>query len=118
MKNAQDYLKKHGIIPFISFKDGSGHKVELVECSEDIITEKSGEEKEGMKFIVLEDKETKSFFTSSIDLISKLAGLNKGTIVSIQMKKRKDGKTGEFRSYYDMSVIGEATEDDIPTVEE
>jgi len=120
MKKVKDYLKKEGILSRISFKDGKEHIVKLIDCKEVTITDANGEERRGMKFKVTEGGEPKTFFTSSVGLLTKLAEIPENSVVSIQMKKRKDN--GNYKSYFDVSLVEKETPDsdwdDIPIIED
>jgi len=112
MESAKDFLKDKNILSFISFKDKSPHTVELVKDKVDTIRNQQGEELQGVKFLVKENGENKSFFTTSISLLQKLADKSPGDVVTIEMKSRK-GDDGQFRSYYEVS-----SPEDIPVIQE
>lgn len=80
-------MKDNGILPRISFNDGAPHTVKLVKDKVDKIPDGKGGTVDGMKFMVEEGGESKTFFTGSVGLISKLASVEEGTTVTIQMKK-------------------------------
>jgi len=87
MQASKDYLKENGYNDRISFSDGSAHKVKLLKEKEDTIPDGRGGTVKGMKYLVEEGGAQKTFFTGSLGLISKLADLNEGDVVTIQMKK-------------------------------
>lgn len=97
MQGAKDYMGKHEILDRISFKDGKAHTVKLLNDKIDTINAE-GEDREGVKFLVEENGEHKSFFTSSESLIIALARYEKGDTVTIQMVRRK-GKKGFISSF-------------------
>ena len=125
MDAAKSYLKSHDVVERISFKDKSPHTVELGKDKEDTIKDQEGKELEGVRFLVKENGEAKSFFTTSISLIQKLASKEAGDSVTIQMKSRK-GDDGQYRSYYEVSEgttrgsegVSEGDDDPIPTINE
>lgn len=92
MENSKKFLKKHSIFPKISFKDKKPHTVELVKDKIETIGTESGE-KEGVRYLVKEDGEMRSFLTCSASLISTLANYQPGDVVIIQlMSKNLNGK--------------------------
>ena len=105
MENSKLYLKKHQILPQISFKDGSEHTVVLIADKPAMFTDKNGEEKEGMVYKVTEGGEPKKFMTGSEGLISKLSQLEPNTIVRIKMVKGKNGK-GQWVNRFQADIIG------------
>jgi len=111
MNGSKEYLKENDIMPYISFKDGQAHTVKLLSDKADKIKDKDGEEKEGMKYMVIEDGTEKSFFTSAISLIQKLADKEEGSEVVIQMKSAK-GADGQWKSFYEVKSAG--TEEEPP----
>ena len=100
MLNSKQYLKENGIRPRISFKDGSSHVVKLLKDKRDEILTEAEEVKKGVTYLVLEDNEEKTFFTTSANLIEKLSQYDEGEEVEIQMK-RKQGLKG-YISVYDV----------------
>jgi len=121
MQASKQYQKDHKIMPFISFKDGKSHSVKLLNDKVDTLTGTDGKEVEGIKYLVEENGEKKTFFTSSNTLISKLADLGEGDEVSIRMKSVQ-GKDGKWRSSYEVSAKGKVIKDmedgEIPIIEE
>ncbi len=125
MENSKQYLKTHNIVSRISFKDSKEHIVELLNDKIDKIIDKEGNEKEGVKYSVKEDDELKSFFTSSIGLISKLAEMNDNDIVAIKLERKKTDEG--YRSSFSVRKIGKSegggeikkdiSDDDIPVIE-
>ena len=116
MENSKKFLQTHNILPRISFKDKQAHTVKLIQDREDQITDEAGEIKQGMKYKVTEGGEIKTFFTSSIGLIQKLAEYPEDAEVVIEMKSKK--KNGKFISYFDVYKVGEELKqgDDIPII--
>jgi len=102
MSVENDYFKKHDIVPTISFKDGKTHIVQIAKRKIDTITTDSGP-KEGITYFVIENKEAKRFFTTSIGLISKLAEIKENETIAIQMKSRKTEQG--YQSYYDVQTV-------------
>jgi len=120
MENSKSYLKDHSILERISFKDKKPHTVVLGKDKLDTIKDQQGKELEGVRFLVKEDGEAKSFFTTSISLIQKLANKEAGDTVVIQMKSRQ-GDDGQYRSYYEVGdgIDNEVSDsEDIPTINE
>lgn len=123
MQNSKQYLQTHKILPRISFKDGQAHLVKLLNDKEDKIKDDTGKEIEGMKYLVVESGENKTFFTSSTSLISQLAECEVNEEVSVQMKSVK-GEDGTWRSQYKVirkgqavKPMGEVAEEEIPVIE-
>lgn len=124
MDIAKNFLKKHNIVPTISFKDGKAHTLKILNAKEDSLTDDTGKVIEGMAFLVEEDGEHKRFFTGSISLISKLANVELNDVVEIQMKKKKTDKG--YKSYFSVKkgqseveeVSEDLSDDDIPIIEE
>lgn len=112
MQGAKDYLKNSDIMQRISFKDGSAHTVKMIKSKVDKIRTEDGEV-EGVKFLVEEDGENKSFFTQSIGLIQKLADVEEGETVTIKMASKKIN--GQFRSAFVVSKGNELNESDDDT---
>lgn len=99
MKASKEYMKNNQIVPYISFKDGGQHTVILIKDKVDTIKDgNTGGVVEGVKFLVEENGEKKSFFTSSIGLIQKLSEYQEGDTVTIKMVSKK--VNGEFRSSF------------------
>ena len=115
MKNSSEFLKKHKIIPRISFKPNETRTLKLIEDKQDTITDKQGQQVEGMKYKVLEGKEIKTFFTTAISLISKLAELEPEAIVEITQKKVK-GERGYLTTY--QVENGGIDDGEMPVIEE
>lgn len=103
---AKDFLKDNEYMPRISFVDGQEHTVELGKAKRDIIA-KDGENIDGIKFLVKEDGEAKTFFTSSVSLVDKLSGYNSGDVVKIKMRKYKNPE-GQFRATYEVALVNKA----------
>jgi hypothetical protein len=115
MDSIKEWLKKENIRPRISFKDGKPHTVKILNAREDEITDNTGKVKKGIKLLVEEGGEMKTFFTSSVQLLSYLANLEENETVTLQMKSRK-GSDGNFRSYFDIKRAD--TGEDIPIIGE
>ena len=113
MKESKQFLKDKNIKPRISFKDGNPHVVKLINDKIDEIDDGTGKTVEGMSYLVEEDGDQKTFFTSSIGLISALSELEHGAVVRIVMKKKK-GEKG-YISFYEIEKVED--EDSLPVVE-
>lgn len=113
MQNSKVYLKERNLYPRISFKDKKPHTIELVNDKADSMKDERGAVKEGIKYLVKEDGELKTFFTASPSLISFLSTCEPGDIVSIEMKAKNIG--GSLKTVYSMSKSGEATAEDEDT---
>lgn len=113
MKNSEDYMKKNGIGSRISFSDGAAHTVKLLKDKEDSIPDQKGGDVVGMKYLVEENGEQKSFFTGSVSLIAKLAACNEGDIVTIKMGKanNKSFYTVTHQGGKEVGIAGEETTD-------
>ncbi|MCR4307089.1 MAG: hypothetical protein NUV80_00855 [Candidatus Berkelbacteria bacterium] len=120
MQNSKQFLQTHNVMPRISFKDGQAHLLSMLNDKIDTIKGTDGEMVEGVKYLVQEENEKKTFFTSSISLIQKLADVKEGENVIVQMKSRK-GENGKWQSYYDVQYKGKVGKDmgeEIPVIEE
>lgn len=105
MKASKEYMKKNNISAYISFKDGQAHTFKLIDDKEDSIKDtRSGVDVVGVRYLVEENGEKKSFFTSSSALISKLAEFEPGTIVTARLTSTNAG--GQYKSVYEV-VEGE-----------
>lgn len=97
----KDFLKSHNITERISFKDGMPHTFKILKRKLDSI-DNQGVIKEGLKYLVSEAGTPRSFFTSAISLIQKLAEIEDGRLITVQMKSKPNGQGG-FTSYFDVS---------------
>ena len=88
MENREQVYKELGIIPKISFKDKEPHAFILKKWKVDKIQGMDGVEKQGVKFMVVEGGEVKTFFTTSLSLIQKLGYFAEGTLVTVQMQSK------------------------------
>lgn len=123
MQSSKDFLKERGVMSRISFKDGKAHTVVLLKDKVETIKGQDGSDIEGVKYLVTEGKEPKSFFTSSVKLIQQLADVKENEEVTIVMKSKK-GDTG-YVSYYEVKKKedgnpdeDEIDVDDIPVIED
>lgn len=113
MEGAKQYLKEQNILPRLSFKDGLKHVLKLIDSKSDTINDGNNIIK-GIKVLVEENGEKKTFFTSSESLISKLSEIAENTVVVIELKSRKD-QDGQFKSIFSVSVPSTSIpEKDIP----
>lgn len=119
LEQSKEYMKKNAIYPKISFKDKLKHVLTLVKEKIDFIPDATGV-KEGMRYMVRENGELKTFFTTSAFLISTLSGFELGDIVNIQMVSKN--MNGRIITTYEVSKEGEADEvvdmDEMPPIEE
>ena len=122
MKEIRDWLHNHQVLPKISFKDRQEHEIEIVKARAESFTNDKNELVEGIKFLVKEDGEPKTFFTASSDLLLKLADSNEGERYKIKMITKNVG--GKIKTGYDVKKIeGEneiqmEADDNIPVIEE
>ena len=100
MEGSKEYLKKNSIFPRISFKTAPVHEVVLLKDKQDQIPGGDGKVVLGMNYLVEENGEKKTFFTSSDALISALSEFAEGSRVVIELKSRKTD-TG-YSSYYEV----------------
>ena len=115
MQNSKDFIKTHKILGRISFKDGLVHKVKLLQDKEIKIETENQGVVDGIRFLVEEDGEQKTFQTASPYLIRDLAEISENEIVVIQLKRKKTEQG--FRSYFE--VKKETSEDDgIPVIDD
>lgn len=116
MDQSKEYLKKNNIRPRISFKDGNPHTLRIVKDKIDSVQDDMGKQVEGIRYLVEEGGEQKTFFTASVGLIEKLAQVAEGTEVVVQMKRKKsDG--GGYKSFFEVRSPQEASEE-APSFEE
>lgn len=104
MQASKKFLETNKIVPFISFKTQPEHTVTLVADKEDSIDTAEGKVT-GMKYLVKENGETKSFFTVAISLIQQLSQYKEGDEVVIKLASKK--VDGQFRSTYVVRKAGE-----------
>ena len=103
MEEIKSWLKDHKILPRISFKDRQAHIVEILRARSESFTNDKDEFVEGMKFLVNENGELKTFFTASQNLLLKLADCQTKEIYKIQMCAKNTG--GIIRTSYEVSKI-------------
>lgn len=103
MKGAKSFMKNNDQIAFISFKVNEPRHLKLVDSKEDKIKDKrSGEMVDGVKFLVEEHGEKKTFFTSSFKLIGLLSDFEEGSEVTVMQVKYNDG--GTFKTSYEVAA--------------
>ena len=102
MDASKKYMEENGYNDRISFADGATHTFKVLKDKEDSIPDATspGGRKHGMKYLVEEDGVQKEIFTGSIGLISKLAKVEPGTMVTANMFKANN------KSYYKVLVDG------------
>lgn len=83
MDASKKWMKDNGFMNKISFQDGAAHTVKILKDKEDSLPDGT----KGMKYLVEEDGEQKTIFTTSVGLVGKLSLCNEGDVVTIQMKK-------------------------------
>ena len=103
MEEIKSWLKDHKILPRISFKDRQAHIVEILKARAESFTNDKDEFVEGMKFLVNENGEFKTFFTASQDLLLKLADCQEKEVYKIKMCAKNTG--GIIRTSYEVSKI-------------
>ena len=96
MQASKEFLKNNNIRPRISFKDGEPRTATLIKDEPDsFFDEQTKKTVNGVRYLVKEKGEEKTFFTGSIGLIQKLSEFNAGDEVVIQMKRvQEDGPLG------------------------
>ena len=92
MQYSKEFLKTHQILPRISFKDRQPHTVKLVKDKLETVNSDKGP-KDGVRYLVEENGEPKSFLTCSPNLISTLSSFEPGDIVTIQLQSKKSNGT-------------------------
>jgi hypothetical protein len=105
MNAAQEYVKDHAQFPRVELKDLKDHILELQNCKADTIEDKNTKKDiEGVKFLVKENGELKTIFTTSVVLIQKLADLvdSKSTVRVTQVKYF--GNNNKELTSYNVSV--------------
>jgi len=127
LSESKKFLEEHDYKPRISFKDGLAHTV-VVKSEESLTINTADGEKQGIKYTVEEDGEEREFFTSAVSLIGRLAQVNKGDKIIIQMLKTKEG--ADYKSTFSVKKVnaGSAKQqdgvlngddyDNIPIIEE
>ena len=101
MENSKKFLAKSDFIPYISFKEQASHTVKLLNDKEDTIMDKAtGKLIPCVKYLVEEQGQKKSFSTTSLGLVEKLAKFSIGDIVTITLGSKK-GANG-FVSVYEV----------------
>ncbi len=110
MDASKQFLKDNDITARISFKGTGPHTITLAKDKADTLIGTDGKEVNGVQYLVKEDGEPKTFFTSSIPLVQKLAEYKPGDTVTVEMKSVK-GTDGGFKSTF---VVSGAKEDDTP----
>ena len=106
MEASKQWMKEGGYGNRISFNDGSAHTVKLIKDKVDTIPDGKGGTVKGMKYLVEENGEQKTIFTGSVGLVSKLAILESGEVVTIQMKKANN------KSFFVVTKQGEEIGDE------
>lgn len=112
MEAVKQFLKDHQILPRISFKDGQEHTVVIMRARTESFKNDDDEQVEGVKFLVTEAGEPKTFFTASQDLLTKLADSKEGETYNIKMLARN--VDGAVRAYYEVKKV----DGEIPVIEE
>ena len=98
MDVSKQFLRDSNWVPRISFKKTPVATVKLLDEKVDkIMTDDC--ETQGVKYLVEENGDKKTFFTASLPLIQALSEYSKGDIVTIRMKSVK-GRDGTFRSQF------------------
>jgi hypothetical protein len=121
MEEIKQWLHSHQVLPRISFKDRKEHIVEMVKARAESFTNNEGELVDGIKFLVKESGEPKTFFTASQDLLMKLAESKEGEVYKIKMCAKNVG--GVVKTYYEVDKVSEdepmedTKAEDIPVVE-
>ena len=112
MENTKKYIetaqKESGDMGYISFKDGVAHTLKVLKDKEDTMPDKynaGGGTVKGMKYLVEENGVQKTFFTSSLALMSKLVDIPYGEEITIQLKSVK-AADGSFKSEFVVSRGG------------
>ena len=109
MDASKKYMEQNGYNDRISFADGATHTFNVMKDKEDSIPDATspGGRKHGMKYLVDEGGVQKEIFTGSIGLISKLAKVEPGTAVTVNMFKANN------KSYYKVLVDGQEIKDEM-----
>ena len=109
MDASKKYMEANGYNDRISFADGAVHTFKVLKDKEDSIPDATspGGRKHGMKYLVDEAGVQKEIFTGSIGLISKLAKVEPGTLVTVNMFKANN------KSYYKVLVGGKEIKDEM-----
>lgn len=82
----QKFLKERNIYPRISFNETPEVKnIRILARKEDSFVNEQNEKVHGIKYLVEHEGVRKSFFTSSIGLVSKLAETKNGDMVDIKL---------------------------------
>jgi len=117
MEEIKQWLKSHQILPRISFKDRKEHTIEIIKARAESFNNDKDELVEGIKFLVKEDGEAKTFFTASQDLLLKLADCQEGEVFKVKMCAKNVG--GVIKTYYEVKKVEDNQEVEIePTKDE
>ena len=107
MENTKKYIetaqKESGDMGYISFKDGVAHTLKVLKDKEDTMPDKynaGGGTVKGMKYLVEENGVQKTFFTSSLALMSKLVDIPYGEEITIQLKRTNKQTKHNGKSEY------------------
>jgi len=125
MENSKKWLKENNILPKISFETKQPRILTIVEDKLETIIDKEGKEVNGVKYkVVDENGDPGTVFTSSVALITKLAGVESGEKAKITKESYK-ALDGGFRTTYKVVKVTDGGEeelspeddDDIPVIE-
>ena len=99
MQASKDYMKENNMLPSISFELNKNTVVKMLKDKKDSVKDKrTGEPVHGVRYLVEQNGEKKTFFTGSYVLIEKLSNCNEGDVVTIRQIK-KQGQSGPITSY-------------------
>jgi len=113
MEAIKNFLKENQILPRISFKDKKEHTVEIAKARAESFKNDKNEEVNGIKFLVTESGEPKTFFTASQDLLTQLADCKEGETYKIKMYSESVG--GVIKSRFSVQKVGL---EEIPVVDD
>lgn len=103
MTNAsQEYLKKKGITPTISFRDGKIHVLKYVKSELRTIQTEQGP-KEGVAYLFTEDEKPVRYFTGATSFIQPMAEVEENETVKIQLVKKNI--SGQVRSFFQIEKV-------------
>jgi len=112
MDAIKNFLKEHQILPRISFKDRKEHTVQIMKARAESFNNDKDELVQGVKFLVTEGGEPKTFFTASQDLLTQLAESKEGETYKIKMYSESVG--GVIKSRFSVKKVGETEEIPVP----
>jgi hypothetical protein len=105
MQASKQFLKDNEILPRISFKDKETHTVTVLKDKLKTIQDMSGQQINGVEYLVKEENDHKTFFTTSNQLIQALSQCNQGDVMNIKMVNKN--VAGKITTGYEIEKVSE-----------